>query len=71
MGTQDDSIDENIKNKMLVNKHRNKKKSVGDPNNLDNPFFLNTICRENCCCTPPLVKPTILPKINIDDKIKS
>jgi hypothetical protein len=66
MGTQDDSIDENIKNKMLVNKHRNKKKSIGDPNNLDNPFFLNTICRENCC-TPPLIKP----KIYVDDKIKN
>ena len=51
----DDSIDKDNKNKMLVNRH-SKKFNIDDINNLDNPFFLNSLCKEKCCRPPPLKK---------------
>jgi hypothetical protein len=74
MVTHDDSIDENNKNKMLVNRHRNKKKNVYNPNDMNDPFFLDMLCRGNCCCPPPLPSLKTLDKlpdeINNDDKEK-
>lgn len=55
MVAYDDSINMNNKNKMLVNKH-SKKLNMNDIDGIENPFFLNMMCRGNCCCPPPTLK---------------
>lgn len=55
MVAHNDSIDTNNKNRMLVNKH-SKKLNMNDIDGIENPFFLNMMCRGNCCCPPPILK---------------